>query len=358
MSTHVVILGAGFGGLELSTRLSDELGDHVRVTLIDQSDAFVFGFTKLDVMFGRRPLDDVRVEYRAISKRGVEFRQETVVAIDPSTRSVTTDVGSYDADILVIALGADLDPQATPGLRDGGYEFYSPLGAQRTHDALREFSGGTVVIGVLGNFFKCPPAPNEAAFMLHDYLTQRGIRSECSIHLLSPLAMPIPISAETSEAIVSLLRERDINYWPSSQVTSLDPENNVANLADGRTIAYDLFLGIPVHCAPPVVVASGLTEDGWIPVDPATFATRFEDVFAVGDITSAPVPRAGIIAEGEAGSVADVLVARLAGGATPSPTKAAPCASLRWATKRSDELTSVSSPVPDRRRSSTRPRAN
>ena len=73
-----------------------------------------------------------------------------------------------------------------------------------------------------------------------------------------------------------------------------------------------------MHVAPPVVVESGLTEDGWIPVDKATFATKFPDVYAVGDITSAPVPRAGVIAEGEASTVADVLIQRIKGG-PPAP---------------------------------------
>jgi sulfide:quinone oxidoreductase len=97
-------------------------------------------------------------------------------------------------------------------------------------------------------------------------------------------------------------------------VTRLDPETHVAHLTDGRQVPYDLFLGIPVHCAPEVVRTSDLVEDGWIPVDPATFATRHPNVFAVGDVTSAPVPRAGGIAEGEAATVAEVLIAELTGG--------------------------------------------
>jgi sulfide:quinone oxidoreductase len=184
---------------------------------------------------------------------------------------------------------------------------------------LPSFDSGVAVIGVLGGFFKCPPAPNEAAFLLHEYLSARGVRDNVTIYLLSPLPKPIPISDDTSAAIVALLVERGIEYWPQSRVTRLDPATKIAHLADGRELAYDLFLGIPVHVAPPVVVASGLTDDGWIAVDPATFATRFPDVYAVGDITSAPVPRAGIIAEGEAGTVADVLIARLKGGAPAVP---------------------------------------
>ena len=125
MNTRVLVLGAGFGGLELSTMLSEAFGDDLEVTLIDKSDAFVFGFSKLDVMFGRTTPDAVRLPYREIAKPGVRFLQETITAIDPETRRVTTDAGVHEADVLVVALGADYDFDATPGLADGGNEFYS-----------------------------------------------------------------------------------------------------------------------------------------------------------------------------------------------------------------------------------------
>jgi len=314
---HVVVLGAGFGGLELSTRLSDEVADVVQVTLIDQSDAFVLGFSKLDVMFGRRTADEVRLLYRDIAKPGVVFRQETILAIDPARKRVVTNGGTYDADVLVVALGADLDPAATPGLVEGGYEFYSPAGAARVREILPGFDSGVAVIGVLGGFFKCPPAPFETAFLLHDFLSHRGVRDAVSIYVVSPLPKPIPISDDTSNAILAMLAERGIEHWPGSLVTRLDPAAKVAHFQDGRHLVYDLFLGIPVHRAPAVVLESSLAEEGWIPVDPATFATRFPDVYAVGDVTSAPVPRAGVFAEGEAATVADVLVARLKGRALP-----------------------------------------
>lgn len=263
-----MILGAGFGGLELSARLAEDLADDVRVTLIDQNDSFIFGFAKLDVMFGRRSRDEVRLFYRDIAKPNVQFRQETVLSIDPQARRVRTDRATYDADILVVALGADLDPGATPGLVEGGHEFYSPQGAERVANVLPSFKAGVAVIGVLGPFFKCPPAPNEAALMLHDYLSERGVRDAVTIYLVNPLGSPIPVSEETSAAIVSMLAERDIEHWPSSQVERLDPAAKVAHLADGRRLPYDLFLAVPVHRAPAVVLDAGLTEDGWIPGGP------------------------------------------------------------------------------------------
>src|SRR4249920_2394256 len=127
---RVVILGAGFGGLELSTLMSETFGHDVDVTTIDKNDAFIFGYSKLDVMFGRTTLDAVRLPYRNFIKPGVRFVQQTITAIDPNTRRVTTDAATYESDILIVALGADYDFDATPGLAEWGNEFYSIAGAQ------------------------------------------------------------------------------------------------------------------------------------------------------------------------------------------------------------------------------------
>ena len=318
--THVVILGAGFGGLELSARLAEDLGDEVRVTLIDQSDAFVFGYSKLDVMFGLRTFDEVRLPYTEIAIPGVDFRQERIVSIDPHAKRVVTDSGSYDADILVVALGADLDPAATPGLPEVGHEFYSPEAAAGLRDVIAGFEGGNVVVAVLGGFFKCPPAPYEAAFMMHDHLTRKGARGSSTITIVTPMPKPIPISEEVSGAITGMLDERDIAYSHATCVDHVDPAAHVIHLRDGREVPFDLLLAIPVHRAPAVVVESGLTEeDGWIGVDADTLVTKFPDVYAIGDVASAPVPRAGVIAEGEARTVADVLVHRIKGGPEAPP---------------------------------------
>src|SRR5438552_12139856 len=158
MPKRVVILGAGFAGLELAARLSDSLPGEAQVTLIDQSDTFLFGYSKLDITFGNAKADDLHLRYRDLAKPGVAYRQECVTSIDPESRYVETDSASYDADILVVALGADYDPDATPGFREGGLEYYSVPGAERLRDALPSFEGGRVVIAVLGDVYKCPPS--------------------------------------------------------------------------------------------------------------------------------------------------------------------------------------------------------
>src|SRR5436190_4905531 len=198
---HVLILGAGFGGLELASRLSDSVPDAARVTLIDQNDAFTFGFSKLDILFGGADAADLRIPYRELAKPAVEFRQERITAIDPAARRVTTDGGSYDADILIVALGANYDLAATPGFAEGGLEYYSVAGAERMRDALPEFAGGTILFGILGQPFKCPPAPFEGAFLLHDQLVERGIRERTEIRVIAPMSVPVPVTPEVSQRL-------------------------------------------------------------------------------------------------------------------------------------------------------------
>ena len=311
MKTRVVILGAGFGGLELATMLSEAFGDDIDVTLIDKNDAFVFGYSKLDVMFGRTTLDAVRLPYRDIAKPGVRFLQETISAIDPETKRVTTDAGVHEADFLVVALGADYDFDATPGLTEGGNEFYSVAGAERLGELLPTFSQGRAIVGVCGAPFKCPPAPSECALLLHDYLSTRGVRDACEISFVIPFSAPIPPSPDTSRALVAAFAERDIEFVPNHRVSSLDPARRVVVLDDGSEMPYDLFLGVPKHRAPDVVIASGMTEDGYVPVNPRTLETRFPGVYAVGDVATVGVPKAGVFSEGAARVVAESLIARV-----------------------------------------------
>jgi sulfide:quinone oxidoreductase len=314
---RIVILGAGFGGLELTTLLSDEFGDEVDVVLVDQSDGFVFGFSKLDVMFGKVPAESVHHAYADLVKPGVTFVQSTVTAIDPVAKRVETEGGPFDADILVVALGADLHPDATPGLVEGGHEFYTVAGAFGLRDVLAEFESGRVIVGVTSTPFKCPPAPSETALLMHDHLVEHGQREQSSIALVMPLGAPVPPSPAASAALLEAFAERGIDWVPERLVRGLDPVRRVALLSDQSEMPYDLFLGIPVHRAPEVVEASGMTVDGWIPVDPLTLETSFPGVYAVGDVNSVGTPKAGVFAEGQAVVVAAAIAARLR-GATPS----------------------------------------
>ena len=307
---RVLVLGAGFGGLELTTRLSDELADDIEVVLIDQRAGFVFGFSKLDVMFGRTNPDAVHHPYRDLVKPGVQFVQATVRAIDPEARRVSTDAGDFDADVMVVALGADYDVAATPGLAEVGTEFYTDEGAFAARDVLELFEGGRVVVGVTSTPFKCPPAPSETVLLVHDYLLQRGLREASEIALVMPLPVPIPPSPEASAALMTAFADRGIVWHPGRAVRALDATRKVARLDDDSELPFDVYLGVPVHRAPAVVEASGLCVDGWIPVNSLTLETAFPGVYAVGDVTSVGTPKAGVFSEGQAAVVADRIIAQ------------------------------------------------
>lgn len=319
MTTRVLVLGAGFGGLELSTTLSEALGDRVEVTVIDRNDAFVFGYSKLDVMFGRTSPEAVRLPYSAVVKPGVRLLRETVTAIDPDAKRVTTDAGVHEADVLVIALGADYDVAATPGLAESGHEFYSVSGAERLAGIIPTITEGRIVIAVAGAPFKCPPAPSECALLLHDDLVARGVRDACEITFAMALGSPVPPSPETSAALLEAFAERDIRFLAGRRLSAVDGARGTLAFEDGGELPYDHLLAVPKHRAAAVAIDSGMTENGYIPVDSATLRTRWPGVYAVGDCATAGVPKAGVFAEGAARVVAQTIVHQL--GAGPAPER-------------------------------------
>ena len=310
----VLILGAGFGGLEVAAGLSERFGTEIDVTLIDGRDHFVFGFSKLDVMFGKLTAAEVSHPYSKLNKPGVTFVKAAVLSIDPVERRVETDVGPFDADFLVVALGADLDPSATPGLVEGGHEYYTNDGAFAAHDVLQKFQGGRVVIGVMTGPFKCPPAPSETALLVHELLTARGLREMSEIAVVMPLPTPVPPLPAASEALLTAFKERGIQWHPKRVISRVEPSTKELVFEDGSTMPFDLLLAVPKHVAPKVVVDSGMTVDGWVPVNPLTLETSFLGVYAIGDVTSVGTPKAGVFSEGQGSVVADGIIARIESG--------------------------------------------
>jgi sulfide:quinone oxidoreductase len=313
---RIAILGAGFGGLELSTMLSAAFGDEAEVTLIDKRDSFVFGYSKLDVLFRGASIESVSMPYSAVAKPGVRLLQETITAIYPEARRVTTDEREYEADYLIVALGADYAYEATPGLTEAE-SFYSLVGAARLAGVIPSFSSGHAVIGVCGLPYKCTPAPSECALLLHEDLVRRGVRDDCEISYISPLPNPVPPSPDAASAVLEAFAGADIKFVPGRRVASLDRDRRIATLDDGAEVVSDLFLGVPKHRAPQVVLDSGMAADDYIPVDKGTLSTRYEGVYAVGDCATVGVPKAGAFAEGAAKALATQLIAAVRGDTPP-----------------------------------------
>jgi sulfide:quinone oxidoreductase len=356
---HVLILGAGFGGLELATRLSETLRDAVRVTLLDRNDSFVFGYSKLELMLGRQSADDVRLHYREHRQGRRRVPPGDGDRHRSRARRVTTDAGSTTRTSSSWPMGADYDMDATPGLEAGGFEYYTVAGAERLRDALADFDGGRVLVSVLGQPFKCPPAPFEGAFLLHEYFTQRGIRDSVQMTSTFPMQRPVPVTGEVAQMFRDALAARDIEELPQHLVTSIDPATRRRSLRAADAALRPLRR----HPDPPgarSARAAGLAVNGWVPVDQTNLRTQFPQVYALGDVCTGPrtVAKAGIFAESAALVVADDIAASIAGGESPAPYEGGASATPSSATGSSARSKSTSSAARRQQRSDTTRRAS
>lgn len=313
MKKKVLILGAGFGGLETAYGLAAAAAGELEITLVDKGDSFFVGFSKIDVLFGRRTEQEVRSRYADLRAEDVRFVQAAITAIGTDTRTVTTSAGTFDYDYLVVALGADLAPQATPGFPEsGGYEFYSMPGAVRLRPVLEAFTEGTVVLGILGAPYKCPPAPYEVACQMHEWFAQRGVRDRVQLKMVIPSPRPVP-HPTVAAALERNLADRGIELIAGTPIAAVDAANRQV-VVGPRTVAYDLFVGVPVHVPPAVVRASALGASGYVQPSVTNLETAIPGVYAIGDVTRIPageqvVPKAGAFAEDAARTVvADILV--------------------------------------------------
>lgn len=318
MGKHILILGAGFGGLEAATMLCELLDHSHRVTLVDKNDHFLIGFKKFEVMFGHQSAERVKSYYTDLANRRINFVQDVIEQIDLEQKRVHTRSGTYTYDFLIVALGAELAPEATPGFAEGGYEFYSLTGAANLYPVLDSFSSGTILLSILGSPYKCPPAPYEAAFQLHDFFRNKGIRDQITIKMLISTPVPLPVAPGAAGEVKRRFAEKNIELLTEHSVTAIDPKAKEAQISGHEPLAYDLFIGVPIHRPPKVVVDSALGNKGWIRVDRTNLATGFEQVYAVGDVTHIPVgelavPKAGAFAESAAKVVVNDIIYKLTG---------------------------------------------
>lgn len=318
---RIVILGGGVGGVVVARELRKRLPAAHRITIVERDPVVSFPPSYLWVMTGDRRPGQIKRDLRRLQRHGIEVLPATVTGIDPNARRVLTDNGAEAYDYLVVALGAELAPGAVPGLAEAGYNLYRLEGAVALRDALRGFSGGTLAIAVASLPYKCPAAPYEAAMLLEAYCRRRGIRKDVTIHLSAPEAAPMPVAGPRIGAQVTrLLHERGIDYFPQSQLQSVDPAARRLLFADGSARSHDLLVAIPPHRPPVALTGSGMVnEAGWATVDPHTLETAVPDHFALGDATAIPLPngmllpKAGVFAHHEAEAVARTLAHRIAG---------------------------------------------
>jgi len=298
-----------------------------RVMLVEKNAQHAFAPSFLWLMTGDREPDEIRRPLAGLLRRGVELVHAEVVGIDPVLRKVRTSATEIAYDHLVVALGADLAPDAIPGLAAASHTFFTFDGATRLRDALSGFSRGRIAVVVSALPYKCPGAPHEGAMLIADYFRRRGLSPKVHVHLFTPEPQPMPVAGpQLGEAVRSMLEAKRIEFRPLHRLSSVDPVSRELVFENGQRFNYDLLVAVPPHRAPKAVVAGGLTnQTGWIPVDPQTMRTGQNGVYAIGDVTAIPIPgrwkpdvplmlpKAGVFAHAQAEVVAQRIVAEIAG---------------------------------------------
>ncbi len=318
---RVLILGGGFGGLAAAHYLRELLSPEHRVIVIEKGESFSLGLSNLWVMTGERK--DPREGERALSSlagKGIEWVHDEIRRIDPQARTVETTSSTLAGDYLIIALGAELSPQAVPGFASSACNLYEPDGALALQRALPELQGSRIVILIARTPFKCPAAPYEAAFLIDSLLRQGGVRSQVELAIYTPENQPMPVAGpEVGAALRRMLGERGIEFHPEQTVLKIDHAARKV-LFEIEETSFDLLVGIPPHTAPTVVREADLVDaTGWIPVDAATLQTSHPSVFAIGDVTAIRLrngmllPKAGVFAEEQARVVAENIAADIQG---------------------------------------------
>jgi sulfide:quinone oxidoreductase len=322
----VLLLGGGVGGVVAANELRRRLDPGDRVVVIERDARSLFQPSLLWLLAGRRRPDDISRRMADLLAPGIELVRAEVLGVDPAARTVETSAGRHTSDALVVALGAELVPDAIDGFADAAHNIYSADGATACARALDGFRGGRLVVAVSSLPYKCPAAPYEAALLLDDELRRRGVRESTEIDLYTPESQPMPVAGPAmGDAVSGLLEVRAIRLHARSPIARFEPGTREVVLADGARVSFDLLAGVPPHRPPTALRDSGLVnEAGWIPVDRHTLATPFEGVFAVGDVTSIglangkSLPKAGVFAHAEGLVAADRVAAALT-----------PCASSR-----------------------------
>ncbi len=315
---RVVICGGGFGGIAAAHRLRGLLAPEDEIVLIDKGTHFSMGFRKTSEVIGRAPMAEFARPLKALGSFGITVAQASVTAIDTAALTVTAGDQRYDADAILVALGAETVPQAIPGLAQHGIDWYSAANVARAAAAVASLQSGRIAIGVFGAPYKCPPAPFELALMLRTALEERGARGiEIEVFTVLPMSLPI-LGAAGCETIDFRLMGSGIDLRRGAKATNVEP--GVVSFEDGTSLSFDVLLAIPPHRVPAVVVESGLAPaGGWVKADQSTLRTPVDGVWAVGDLLAVPLsngqalPKAGAFAEGEGHVAAEHIAASLRG---------------------------------------------
>ncbi len=317
---RIVVLGGGIGGTTVANRIQRLLAreieqGQVQLEVVDRDGIHAYQPGYLMVVFDKMRAEETRQDEARLLHRSIRLVKAEVEKIDPAGKKLRLKGGQeLPYDLLVISTGSVLHPELSPGFAEGSHSFYDLDNALRLRDALRQFSGGKIVVTVAGMPYKCPVAPLEVTFMLDDYLRARGLREKSEIHYTYPI--PRVFGIETVAPVMQrLMTERGIQTHTPFNVQKIDAAAKKLQGVEGDTLDYDLLVGIPPHRGADLLGASGLGDKGnWVPTDKFTLKAEGQSgIYVLGDATNIAISKAGSTADYEAETVAQAIAAEVRG---------------------------------------------
>ncbi|MCC7040665.1 MAG: NAD(P)/FAD-dependent oxidoreductase [Burkholderiales bacterium] len=316
----ILIVGGGMGGTILANNLARRLpaelkAGKARITMLSASDKHMYQPGLLYLAFGRTTPDELYRDQASLLEPGIKFFVDPVEQFLLDKNQVKTKSGkTYDYDVMVIATGSRPVPETIPGLAEHSETFYTEETAVKMFRRLQGFEGGRVVIAV-GVPHKCPMAPLEITFMLHDYFKDRGLLDKVKLHYTYPIGRVHSLENVAKWAAPEFDR-LGITYETLFNIKEVDGKAKVVHSEEGTQAPFDLLISIPAHRGMEVIEKNGLGQGGWIPTNRTRLNMEGRDnVFALGDTTNIPISKAGSTAHFEAEALGENIAAMVKLGA-------------------------------------------
>ncbi len=300
---HVVVIGGGVGGTVTANRLRKKLSKkEVKITLIDEDGIHYYLPSTLFAFIGMDHIDNNVKPEKELLHKGIDLITDRVSYVDADNRKIKLSSGKeIEYDYLVIAAGATINEEEIPGFKEAAHHFHSYQGAMKLYEAIKNFKGGKIVIGIGGLPYRCPPSPYEATLMIHDYFKNKKKIKNFEIEFLSPLNRLFTIETVSKEVFEPKFEEKGIEWHPFTNVDYIDPEKKVVHTLEGEEFKYDLLILTPPHMGSQIEYNDGLADnEKWVQTHKHKLTVKdYDDVYAVGDITNIPTSKAGSVAEFE-----------------------------------------------------------
>jgi sulfide:quinone oxidoreductase len=300
----IVILGAGTAGTIMANKLRAVLDrEDWSITIIDREKEHYYQPGFLFIPFGIYGKQDVIKAKTDFIPVGVNVIFKEIEKVDAEKNIILLKDGkTIDYNFLIIASGAHLKPEETPGMKDklwykNIFDFYTLEGALALHNFFKSWEGGKLVMAITEMPFKCPVAPIEFVCLAEAFFTQKGIRDKVDITLVTPLAGAFTKPVAT-RMLSELLHEKNISIVPDFYIEHIDNENKKLVSYDEKEVPFDVLAIVPMNKGADFIGNSGLGDDmNFVPVNKHTLQhEKYPNIFALGDAAALPTSKAGSVA--------------------------------------------------------------